>query len=54
MNAFNRTILELKHDRLKVEYVSRVTFNRTILELKQQSSVFSKRPAKLLIVPFWN
>ena len=52
--AYNRTILELKHCwRFSLPYFAH-TYNRTILELKQTYRKMSPTPGILIIAPFWN
>ena len=51
VNTFNRTIVELKCDKVREKIDSRNAFNRTIVELKCVEEALPEANENLLIVP---
>ena len=54
LDAFNRTIVELKHNLTENTDNGSRTFNRTIVELKLDYSLPYVNSNALLIEPLWN
>ena len=48
---FNRTIVELKHEKGKIQAIGYYNFNRTIVELKLVNVYIKTNTSKILIEP---